>query len=456
MRSALLVVLLVAAAALAACGDAEELSKEDTTTLNASRSDLDDALDTEETLRTSRSEAPALRTKVQRIVARGAFENSGKPDEFGLAALGELREIVPSLVLERGDEVVALDQAATKAFLAKAISDPPAALYPAAKSEVDAITEVVGRRRRRARTRRSATGRHRLPARGRARHRDVWPRLAAAADRRPRGARDARPRPRRGGHLERRALHALRRRAGRRAAGAAADAGRRDRHGADRRHLRRRRRRPAAGLGARRRAARGLLPGGRRRATTSTRASATARAGSRASPTRACAGRTGTPTTCGWPPRRRWSAAAPTRSTCCCCTTPTARATPSEAVWDGMAALRDDGLAGAIGVAPGPANGFTLDVIDCLERFGDRIDWAMVILNPLEPWPGEYVLPAADARGRARDHPRGGLRRAVLGRPGGRLRVPARATTAASGPRAGSSAGWSGSTRCARSPSATS
>jgi aryl-alcohol dehydrogenase-like predicted oxidoreductase len=67
----------------------------------------------------------------------------------------------------------------------------------------------------------------------------------------------------------------------------------------------------------------------------------------------------------------------------------------SEAVWDGMAALRDDGLARSIGVAPGPANGFTLDLIDCFERFGDRIDWAMLILNPLEPWPGELALPAA-------------------------------------------------------------
>src|SRR5215211_629681 len=66
-----------------------------------------------------------------------------------------------------------------------------------------------------------------------------------------------------------------------------------------------------------------------------------------------------------------------------------------ERVWDGMAAVRDAGLAGALGVAPGPANGFTLDLIDCLERFGDRIDWAMVILNPLEPWPGELVLDAA-------------------------------------------------------------
>ena len=60
-------------------------------------------------------------------------------------------------------------------------------------------------------------------------------------------------------------------------------------------------------------------------------------------------------------------------------------------------ALRDAGLTRLIGVAPGPANGFTLDVIDCLERFGDRIDWAMVILNPLEPWPGELCLDAAAA-----------------------------------------------------------
>jgi aryl-alcohol dehydrogenase-like predicted oxidoreductase len=67
----------------------------------------------------------------------------------------------------------------------------------------------------------------------------------------------------------------------------------------------------------------------------------------------------------------------------------------SEAVWDGMAALREAGLTARIGVAPGPANGFTLDLIDCLERFGDRIDWAMIILNPLEPWPGELCLDAA-------------------------------------------------------------
>jgi len=71
----------------------------------------------------------------------------------------------------------------------------------------------------------------------------------------------------------------------------------------------------------------------------------------------------------------------------------------SETVWDALAAVRDDGLADRIGVAPGPANGFTLDVIACFERFGDRMTHAMVILGPMEPWPGELVLAAAARHG---------------------------------------------------------
>ena len=71
----------------------------------------------------------------------------------------------------------------------------------------------------------------------------------------------------------------------------------------------------------------------------------------------------------------------------------------SEAVWSGMSDLRDAGLTDAIGIAPGPANGFTLDLIGWFERFGDRIDWAMIILNPFEPWPGELCLPAAREAG---------------------------------------------------------
>jgi aryl-alcohol dehydrogenase-like predicted oxidoreductase len=71
----------------------------------------------------------------------------------------------------------------------------------------------------------------------------------------------------------------------------------------------------------------------------------------------------------------------------------------SEAVWDALAAVRDAGLARMLGVAPGPANGFTVDLIACFERFGELIDWAMLILNPLEPWPGELALGAASEHG---------------------------------------------------------
>ena len=67
----------------------------------------------------------------------------------------------------------------------------------------------------------------------------------------------------------------------------------------------------------------------------------------------------------------------------------------SDAVWTAMDSLREAKLADRIGIAPGPANGFTLDLILCFERFAPLLDWAMIILNPFEPWPGSLVLPAA-------------------------------------------------------------
>jgi aryl-alcohol dehydrogenase-like predicted oxidoreductase len=67
----------------------------------------------------------------------------------------------------------------------------------------------------------------------------------------------------------------------------------------------------------------------------------------------------------------------------------------SERVWLAMDKIREEKLADRLGIAPGPANGFTLDLILCWERFGPLLDWAMIILNPLEPWPGRLVLPAA-------------------------------------------------------------
>ncbi len=78
---------------------------------------------------------------------------------------------------------------------------------------------------------------------------------------------------------------------------------------------------------------------------------------------------------------------------------PDATGYTSDRVWKGMEKLKDVGLTSQLGIAPGPANGFTLDLILSLERFKGLIDWAMIILNPLEPWPGRLVLPAAQKTG---------------------------------------------------------
>jgi aryl-alcohol dehydrogenase-like predicted oxidoreductase len=68
-------------------------------------------------------------------------------------------------------------------------------------------------------------------------------------------------------------------------------------------------------------------------------------------------------------------------------------------VWEALEAVREAGLTRKLGIAPGPANGFTVDLIDAFERFAASIDWAMIILSPMEPWPGELVLDAAATLG---------------------------------------------------------
>lgn len=134
---------LVACAILAGCGAPDELSGRDGTVLRDAREAIDDTIDTEETLRTSPEEARRIRRKVQKIVSRGAFE-SAPLDEFGLAALGELREIVPGLVETNSDGVVeSLDRPATRAFLRNATTDADRALLKPANGEVFAIEEVV-------------------------------------------------------------------------------------------------------------------------------------------------------------------------------------------------------------------------------------------------------------------------------------------------------------------------
>lgn len=84
-----------------------------------------------------------------------------------------------------------------------------------------------------------------------------------------------------------------------------------------------------------------------------------------------------------------------TRFDCLLLHNPDSTGYTNDAVWKAMDRLKQDGLTDRLGIAPGPANGFTLDIILSFERFGPLMDWAMIILNPLEPWPGGLCLPAA-------------------------------------------------------------
>ena len=134
---------LLACTVLAACGAPEELSQRDGTTLRDAREVLDQTIDTEEALRTSPEEARRIKRQVRRIVSRGAFETAPL-DEFGLAALGELREIVPGLVETDEEGVVkTLDRPATRAFLRYATTDADRALRKPANDQVFAIEEVM-------------------------------------------------------------------------------------------------------------------------------------------------------------------------------------------------------------------------------------------------------------------------------------------------------------------------
>ena len=71
----------------------------------------------------------------------------------------------------------------------------------------------------------------------------------------------------------------------------------------------------------------------------------------------------------------------------------------SESLWQSLEAIKIEGLTDRLGIAPGPANGFSLDLIGCIEKFGDVIDWSMLILNPLEPWPVGLTLPICEKHG---------------------------------------------------------
>jgi hypothetical protein len=136
-------VTIAATAALIGCGAPEELSRAEGEALALARDRIEDAIDTEETLRTSPTQARRLRSKVRRIVSSGSLE-SEPLDEFGLAALGELRLAVPSLVpVDRRGSLRALDREALRAFLAYAERDARKALRRPAAAGVEAALDTL-------------------------------------------------------------------------------------------------------------------------------------------------------------------------------------------------------------------------------------------------------------------------------------------------------------------------
>lgn len=145
MRRGALLPAALAAVAIAACGAPSELSGEDGVQLDIARDRTIAAIETEERLGSSPATADRLVARVREIVSSGALE-ARQLDEFGLAALGELRLAVPSLaIVDRQEIPRELDREALTAFLAKAKTDPAAAMRPAAATETARIVDVVER-----------------------------------------------------------------------------------------------------------------------------------------------------------------------------------------------------------------------------------------------------------------------------------------------------------------------
>jgi hypothetical protein len=113
----------VAAALIAGCGGPAELSDEEGRTLQSARERLDDALDTEEILRTDRTEARLVAREVRRRATQTV----------------RLVHVVPSLVTIDGE----VDQRALDAFLANATTDAAEALRRPATREVARMTATL-------------------------------------------------------------------------------------------------------------------------------------------------------------------------------------------------------------------------------------------------------------------------------------------------------------------------
>lgn len=142
MRLATILLAALLATTAVACGS-PKLSEQDGADLRLARDRAIAAVTTEQRIADSPAAAERLLARVRKIVASGAFE-AKQLDEFGLAALGELRLVAPSLVIVDRQEVPRqLDRPALTAFLEQVLTDPSKALKPAATVEVANIDRIV-------------------------------------------------------------------------------------------------------------------------------------------------------------------------------------------------------------------------------------------------------------------------------------------------------------------------
>ena len=91
----------------------------------------------------------------------------------------------------------------------------------------------------------------------------------------------------------------------------------------------------------------------------------------RASPSPACAARTSMWSTCQMATEKSLERCGTSKFDCLMLHNPDSIGYTSHAVWDAMARAEKQGLTDRLGIAPGPANGFTLDMIQCFEKFGE-------------------------------------------------------------------------------------
>ena len=112
---------------MAACGEPAKLDREEARALAAARERLDEALDTEEVIRTSRAEA-------RRLVRQARRSRNNAP---------RLAEAVPSLVTRGRGHGDVVDRKGLDAFLRYAETDPSRALHRPAAVQVEAMTSTL-------------------------------------------------------------------------------------------------------------------------------------------------------------------------------------------------------------------------------------------------------------------------------------------------------------------------